>query len=44
MLIAPLFDAAMFDARVSYTPAFLIWGGIGSSSGGLFLFAKKPQS
>ncbi|MQG14651.1 MAG: LPXTG cell wall anchor domain-containing protein, partial [SAR202 cluster bacterium] len=28
----------------SYTPAFLILGGIGSLSGGLFLFAKKPQS
>ena len=43
MVIAPLFAAAMFDARGSYTLAFLILGGIGSLSGVLFLFAKKPQ-
>ena len=43
MLIAPLFAAAMFDARESYTLAFLILGGIGSLSGVLFLFAKKPM-
>ena len=43
MLIAPLFAAAMFDARESYTLAFLILGGIGSLSGVLFLFAKKPR-
>ena len=43
MLIAPLFAAAMFDARGNYTLAFLILGGIGSLSGVLFLFAKKPQ-
>jgi len=43
MLIAPLFAAAMFDARGSYTLAFLILGGIGSLSGVLFLFAKKPM-
>ena len=43
MLIAPLFAAAMFDARGNYTLAFLLLGGIGSLSGVLFLFAKKPQ-
>ena len=43
MLIAPLFAAAMFDARGSYTLAFLILGGIGSLSGVLFLFSKKPM-
>jgi len=43
MLTVPLFDSVMFDARGSYTPAFLILGGIGSLSSGLFLFAKKPQ-
>ena len=43
MLIAPLFAAAMFDASGSYRLAFLILGGIGSLSGVLFLFAKKPQ-
>jgi hypothetical protein len=43
MLIAPLFAAAMFDARGNYTLAFLILGGIGSLSGVFFLFAKKPQ-
>ena len=42
MLAAPLFAAAMFDARGSYTLAFLILGSIGSMSGVLFLFAKKP--
>ena len=43
MLIAPLFAAAMFDASGSYRLAFLILGGIGSLSGVLFLFAKKPK-
>jgi len=43
MLIAPLFDSVMSDARGSYTPAFLILRGIGSLSSGLFLLAKKPQ-
>ena len=43
MLIAPLFAAAMFDASGSYRLGFLILGGIGSLSGVLFLFAKKPK-
>ena len=43
-LAAPLFAATMFDARGSYTLAFLILGGLGSTSGVLFLFAKKPLS
>ena len=42
MLAAPLFAAFMFDSTGSYTVAFLILGGLGSLSGVLFLFAKKP--
>ncbi|PKB66284.1 MAG: MFS transporter [SAR202 cluster bacterium Io17-Chloro-G4] len=44
MLAAPLFAAAMFDSTGSYTVAFLILGGLGSMSGVLFLFAKKPNA
>ena len=44
LLAAPLFAATMFDARGSYTLAFLILGGLGSMSGVCFLFAKKPQA
>ena len=44
MLAAPLFAAFMFDAQGTYMLAFLILGGLGSFSGVLFLFAKKPQS
>ncbi len=44
MLAAPLFAAFMFDSTGSYTTAFLILGGLGSLSGVLFLFAKKPLS
>lgn len=42
MLAAPLFAAFMFDSTGSYSVAFLILGGLGSLSGVLFLFAKKP--
>lgn len=44
MLAAPLFAAFMFDSTGSYTVAFLILGGLGSMSGVMFLFAKKPVS
>ncbi len=44
MLAAPLFAAFMFDSTGSYTTAFLILGGLGSMSGVLFLFAKKPMT
>lgn len=44
MLVAPLFAAFMFDFTGSYTTAFLILGGLGSMSGVLFLFAKKPTA
>ena len=44
MLVAPLVAAAMFDALGSYTLSFLILGAIGSMSGPLFLFARKPQA
>ena len=44
MLAAPLFAAFMFDSIGSYTVAFLILGGLGSLSGVLFLFAKKPDT
>lgn len=44
MLVAPLFAAFMFDSTGSYTLAFLILGGLGSISGVLFLFAKKPTA
>ena len=43
MLAAPLFAAAMFDARGNYTLAFLILGCLGAMSGVLYLFAKKPE-
>ena len=42
MLAAPLFAAFIFDAQGSYMIAWLILGGLGSMSGVLFLFAKKP--
>ena len=42
MLAAPLFAAFMFDSTGTYTLSFLILGGLGSMSGILFLFAKKP--
>ena len=42
MLAAPLFAASMFDALGNYTLAFLILGSLGSMSGVLYLFAKKP--
>ena len=42
MLAAPLFAAFMFDSTGTYSVAFLILGGLGSMSGVLFLFAKKP--
>ena len=41
---APMFAATMFDAFGNYTLAFLILGGLGATSGVLFLFAKKPES
>jgi len=44
MLAAPLFAAFMFDATGTYTVSFLVLGGLGSMSGFLFLFAKKPTS
>ncbi len=44
MLAAPLFAGFLFDATGSYTVAFLIIGGLGTMSGVLFLFAKKPTS
>ncbi len=44
MLAAPLFAAFMFDSTGTYTLSFLILGGLGSLSGFLFLFAKKPTS
>ena len=44
MLAAPLFAAFMFDSSGTYTTSFLILGGLGSLSGFLFLFAKKPLS
>lgn len=44
MLTAPLFAAFMFDSTGTYTLSFLILGGLGSTSGFLFLFAKKPTS
>ncbi len=44
MLVAPLFAAFMFDSTGSYTTSFLILGALGSLSGVLFLFAKKPTS
>ena len=44
MLAAPLFAAFMFDSTGTYTTSFLILGGLGSMSGFLFLFAKKPVS
>ena len=43
MLAAPMLAAIMFDARGSYTLAFLILGSLGSMSGVCFLLAKKPQ-
>ena len=44
MLAAPLFAAFMFDSSGSYTVSFLILGGLGSMSGVMFIFAKKPTS
>ncbi|HIN07044.1 MAG TPA: MFS transporter [Dehalococcoidia bacterium] len=44
MLAAPLFAAFMFDSSGSYTVSFLILGGLGSMSGEMFIFAKKPTS
>jgi len=44
MVAAPLFAAFMFDSTGTYTLAFLILGGLGSMSGFLFLFAKKPTA
>jgi len=44
MLAAPLFAAFMFDSSGSYTVSFLILGGLGSISGVMFIFAKKPTS
>lgn len=44
MLAAPLFAAFMFDSSGTYTLSFLILGALGSMSGFLFLFAKKPVS
>ena len=43
MLAAPLFAASMFDSLGNYTLAFLILGALGSMSGVLYLFAKKPE-
>ena len=37
-------DGMVFDFTGSYTTAFLILGGLGSMSGVLFLFAKKPTA
>ena len=42
MLVAPLFAAAMFDIRESYTIPFSILGALGLLSGFMFLMAKKP--
>ena len=44
MLAAPLFAAFMFDSSGSYKVSFLILGGLGSISGVMFIFAKKPTS
>ena len=41
-LVAPLFAAALFDIRESYTIPFSVLGALGLLSGFLFLMAKKP--
>ena len=42
IIVAPLFAAAMFDLRGSYHLSFTILAALGSLSGFLYLFAKKP--
>ena len=42
MVAAPLFAAAMFDARGSYFLPFVILGSLGGFSSLFFLLAKKP--
>ena len=43
MLAAPLFAAAMFDARGSYFLPFIILGSLGGFSSLFFLLAKRPS-
>ncbi len=42
MVAAPLFAAAVFDSRGSYTLAILVLAGLGAFGALLFVFAKKP--
>ncbi len=41
-LVAPLFAAALFDIRDSYTIPFSVLGALGLLSGFLFLMARRP--
>ncbi len=41
-LVAPLFAAALFDIRDSYTIPFSVLGALGLFSGFLFLMARRP--
>ena len=41
-LVAPLFAAALFDVRESYTIPFSVLGALGLVSGFLFLLARRP--
>jgi MFS family permease len=42
MMAGPLFAGAMFDARGSYSLAFIVLAGVAAMGGFLLLLAKKP--